>query len=483
MVGEMKEEISSLSEEIGSLANSRLKGHTWSVMGDSISQDDLYVLTQYWDYVSNRAGGMTIYNYGKSGDRITGMATRYSEMHYSDIITVFGGVNDWGQSNPTPIGTMEDTTTNTFYGALHILCSGLQKLFPKSLIIFVTPLGNNGFSGFATDENALNLTVYDYAKAIKEVCSNYKIPVVDACCDSLLNPQNENVKKEYFHDGLHLNVLGHEILSYLIESEMLRHYIPTIREDTATEIPATAIELSHDQLTFNDSKSQTITAIVAPENSTDSVIWYSSNESIVKVVNGEVTPISNGTATITAQAGNATATCDIVVNYEVNEVIEPDYAYSGYAVSITGGSFPNVHALCTIPVVMDELVPAETEITAVLKYSNPNKALVAYNTIKLFEANNSNGGIANGGPLVATFTNLTIENNVFTMTGIASADQSLPVLYFAFPFKTSSIEDFPITFTIDDVDIIIGGKTYTDKAGMPCGIFADDIIELTPPNN
>ena len=208
---------------------SRLKSHSWSVMGDSISTPNLNnVVNKYWVWINDRVGGMDIHNYGISGQRITQFVNRYSQMNYSDIITVFGGVNDWGQANPTPLGAIDDAANTTFYGALNVLCDGLLNTFPKSLIIFITPLGNNGFGSFPSDKNSLGLTVYDYADAILNVCAKYKIPVIDACRNSLLNPQIADVKSDCFVDGLHLNEHGHGILSYLIENEMQKHYIPTL---------------------------------------------------------------------------------------------------------------------------------------------------------------------------------------------------------------------------------------------------------------
>ena len=210
----------------------RLKGHSWSVLGDSISHPGLNnVNNKYWVWINNRVGGMDIHNYGISGTRITNFSQRYNEMYYSDIITVFGGVNDWGQSNPTPLGVLGDVTNDTFFGALDILCSGILTLFPKSLVVFITPLGNNGFNNWSTDKNALNLSIYDYADAIRDVCAKYKIPVIDACRISLLNPQIADIKTECFVDGLHLNEHGHEVLSWIIEDELLKHYIPTIDND------------------------------------------------------------------------------------------------------------------------------------------------------------------------------------------------------------------------------------------------------------
>lgn len=214
-----------------------LKGHSWSVLGDSISTPNLNnVSKKYWAWINERSEGMDIHNYGISGTRITNFSQRYNQMYYSDIITVFGGVNDWGQPDPTPLGTITDTTNDTFYGALDILCKGLLTNYPKSTVIFFTPLGNKGFSPnyFYEETNSLGLTIYDYADAILNVCGKYKIPVVDTCRNSLLNPYIPEIKVECFVDGLHLNEHGHEILSFIIESEMLKHYIPTIVDELPT---------------------------------------------------------------------------------------------------------------------------------------------------------------------------------------------------------------------------------------------------------
>jgi hypothetical protein len=53
----------------------------------------------------------------------------------ADLITVFGGTNDFNANSP--IGTIADTASTTFYGSLHILIEGLIDKYPSKAIAFI----------------------------------------------------------------------------------------------------------------------------------------------------------------------------------------------------------------------------------------------------------------------------------------------------------------------------------------------------------
>lgn len=95
-----------------------------------------------------------------------------------------------------------------------------------------------------------------------------------------------------------------------------------------TPVPAESISLSEDSWSGKVGDSFTLSAIVTPEDNDDSLIWESSDPSIVSVDNnGSVTAISVGEATITAICGEVSASCQVSVLPILIEsiTISPEY--------------------------------------------------------------------------------------------------------------------------------------------------------------
>ena len=78
---------------------------------------------------------------------------------------------------------------------------------------------------------------------------------------------------------------------------------------------ATNITLSNslEVMTLTDAA---ITITATPTPSAATINWSSSDEAVATVVNGEVTPVGKGLATITAQSGDVKATCEVFVGEE-----------------------------------------------------------------------------------------------------------------------------------------------------------------------
>ena len=84
---------------------------------------------------------------------------------------------------------------------------------------------------------------------------------------------------------------------------------------TFASIPCTGVSLSSSQYSISDLTPVQISYTLTPSNTTDEVTWSSSDKSVVTVVNGVMTIIGNGTATITVSCGlysdSATVEVDI----------------------------------------------------------------------------------------------------------------------------------------------------------------------------
>ena len=83
-----------------------------------------------------------------------------------------------------------------------------------------------------------------------------------------------------------------------------------------TEVPVDSVTITPATLDLTVDGEETLTATVLPDNATDKTVeWSSSNEDVATVdENGKVTAIAEGTATITAAAGEQTAECEVTVS-------------------------------------------------------------------------------------------------------------------------------------------------------------------------
>lgn len=91
-------------------------------------------------------------------------------------------------------------------------------------------------------------------------------------------------------------------------------YMDTYINSLVEYIPCTAITLDKSTLSFTTSDTQTLTALLTPTDTTDTVTWSASPTGVCKVVNGVITPISNGNCIITATCGSKSATCSVTVS-------------------------------------------------------------------------------------------------------------------------------------------------------------------------
>ena len=203
-----------------------LKNKKIAFLGDSITEGCCIENPDsvYWKQFGFN-DGCKVYGYGISGTRISRsqrpsknprndlyFKSRLPEMiDDADLVVVFGGTNDCGHGD-APIGTMEDRTDDTFYGAIHNLITALQEKYPKAQLVFMTPSRRDEEPWEYIDAEGNKTPRYlpDYVAIIKEVVTSRGIPVFDLYQAWDFHPEiSENVKR-YIPDGLHPSDEGHQ---------------------------------------------------------------------------------------------------------------------------------------------------------------------------------------------------------------------------------------------------------------------------------
>lgn len=126
----------------------------------------------------------------------------------TDCILVMAGANDFGRE--IPLGTMADTGTDTFYGAVKTVINKLITKFPTTRIIFMTtPFRLRQ----TTVENHINLTIQDYNDVTRNVCKYYHMPYIELSNNVGFNEYNYTT---YMMDDVHPNEVGGKRMSEII---------------------------------------------------------------------------------------------------------------------------------------------------------------------------------------------------------------------------------------------------------------------------
>jgi lysophospholipase L1-like esterase len=202
----------------GSYNPNTWSGKVWNAMGDSITAYQ-YAGINYTLLIKPNLGFSTINNYGIAGNTIAntgGMADRITTMSTTcDLITVFGGTNDFGSN--IALGVFTDRAITTFYGALHSMCINMLTTYPNSKYALITP------SPRATGKtpNTQGLVLSDYADAMKKVGEYYSIPVLDLNRKAGFDPSIDIQKTTYTQDGIHMVAAGGQRIAKVIENFLL----------------------------------------------------------------------------------------------------------------------------------------------------------------------------------------------------------------------------------------------------------------------
>ena len=139
----------------------------------------------------------------------------------ADVVVIFGGTNDYGHGD-APLGTMDDRTDDTFYGALHLLYLDLLKKYPDARLLVMTPLHRVGEKAHINEMGKpTEADLETYVNIIEEVAAYYAIPVLDLYRTSGLQPEVPMLRERYNPDGLHPNDAGNERIYRRLKEALL----------------------------------------------------------------------------------------------------------------------------------------------------------------------------------------------------------------------------------------------------------------------
>ena len=215
-----------------------LKGTKINFLGDSITAGDgSSALSKSFPAVIEREYGAVCRNYGICGSCIArrkeidstitshrDFVMRVDDMEPdADVVVVFGGTNDFGHGD-APIGTMDDRTPYTFYGALHCLYIALIKKYPAKLIVILTPTHRYNEDNPHGDNKTTSVaTLIEYVNIIREVAEYYSLPVYDLFKESGFQTRVPEVQQMLMPDGLHPSDMGYEVLAHKVAQYLKTH--------------------------------------------------------------------------------------------------------------------------------------------------------------------------------------------------------------------------------------------------------------------
>ena len=133
-----------------------------------------------------------VLGYMPMNSRITGIDTD------ADYNIVFGGTNDSKGDRIVPVGSIDDTSVLTFYGALKSIAEYLLTNFPQKKNAFITPLHR-----LSDEANGYGDNLKSYVDAVKNIGELYGIPVLDLYSNGGGTPKNTAWKNANMTDGLH----------------------------------------------------------------------------------------------------------------------------------------------------------------------------------------------------------------------------------------------------------------------------------------
>lgn len=324
-----------------SLEDNKWYGKKWLLIGDSISTDESQLAKDGYGKLISRELGMTLTNIAVSGKTMSwGYEQLDSLCDEFDLVTVMLGTNNQGYN--CAIGSLNDTyyqsgqygSNNSFYAQTQLMIEKLMTKFPKSKIIFLTPIKRTGCGDEAqyNDDNGYFkklATTKEYRDVIIDCCNYYSIPYIDLY--NCIDPRTEVNRKLYFvkadgSDGTHPNDLGHALfLAPVIKNGIIRECPYYFNDWTAAETYGDIVT-SVSGLSINEGATNTFTVHLSAAPTNDQVVALSSNNADITVSPSSLTFTSENystaqTVTVSAAEDDDTTNDAATITLSSNKVV------------------------------------------------------------------------------------------------------------------------------------------------------------------
>lgn len=168
-------------------------------------------------------------NLGVNG--VTMLGYNVDSIVKADIYTIALGINDWGATNLSPVGTLEDYKANAdgsaksnYAQCLRRMVNKIRELNPAAHIILMTPRRAYGFDNFLPDSsvsaNGAGVYLYEFADLLIEVGRHEGFLVADLYYGSGMNDGN---LADYSYDvALHPNDAGMQVIANVLYEPMAK---------------------------------------------------------------------------------------------------------------------------------------------------------------------------------------------------------------------------------------------------------------------
>ena len=285
------------------------------------------------------------------------------------------------------------------------------------------------------------------------------------------------------------------------------------------QIVATGIALDKTELELTVGQTETLTATVTPEDASEDVVWAvdDAGKNIISVdQNGKIIALGVGTATVTATAGNVSATCKVTVKPVTASTVTirvPDKeVFVGDKVSLTATVTPDnttdktIVWTCSTPEIatidaqsgeLTALAPGEAKVTAtcgVISGSATIKVKPVLATSVNLNAENLTLLIGQTGKLTATVApeNTTDKTIVWksdnesiatvgmdgTVTavsvGVANVTATCGAVYATCKVTVKSVGAATVTISVPDKEVFVG-----DKVALTATVTPDNTTDKT----